>query len=60
MKMALQKDIVTSKKYVKDIQTCDVQIQEYISKKKDELVFQGILFISIKIKLFTCNMNILQ
>lgn len=42
MKVALQKDIVNSKKYIKDLQTCHGEVQEYISKKKDERVFQGI------------------
>jgi len=41
MKVALQKDIVNSKKYIKDLQTCHGEVQEYISKKKDERVFQG-------------------
>jgi len=41
MKVALQKDIVNSKKYIKDLQTCHGEVQEYISKKKDERIFQG-------------------
>ncbi|XP_027853547.2 kinetochore protein NDC80 homolog [Aphis gossypii] len=40
MKVALQKDIVNSKKYIKDLQTCHGEVQEYISKKKDERIFQ--------------------
>jgi len=48
MKAALQKDIVNSKKYIKDLQTCHGEVQEYISKKKDERVFQGIKFNPIK------------
>jgi len=43
MKVALQKDIVNSKKYIKDLQTCHGEVLEYISKKKDERVFQGII-----------------
>jgi len=42
MKAALQKDIVNSKKYIKDLQTCHGEVQEYILKKKDERIFQGI------------------
>ncbi|XP_015376348.1 PREDICTED: kinetochore protein NDC80 homolog [Diuraphis noxia] len=40
MKVALQKDIVNSKKYIKDLQTCHGEVLEYISKKKDERVYQ--------------------
>ncbi|XP_025204202.1 kinetochore protein NDC80 homolog [Melanaphis sacchari] len=40
MKIALHKDIVNSKNYIKDLQTCYNEIQEYILKKKDECVFQ--------------------
>lgn len=42
MKVALQQDIMTTKKYIKEIKICIGEIQEYISKKKDERVFQGI------------------
>lgn len=42
MKLALQKDIISTKKYIKDIQICIGEVQEYISKKKDEQRFQGI------------------
>lgn len=44
MKVALQKDIVNSKKYIKDLQTCHGEVLEYISKKKEEHAFQGIKF----------------
>ncbi|XP_050440455.1 kinetochore protein NDC80 homolog [Adelges cooleyi] len=40
MKMAIQKDIVSTKKYVKDLQICIGEVQEYITKKNDERVFQ--------------------
>lgn len=41
MKLALQKDIVSTKKYIKDLQICIGEVQEYISKKKDESLYQG-------------------
>lgn len=47
MKLALQKDVVTTKKYIKEVQICIGEVREYISKKKDECVFQGILYFSI-------------
>lgn len=40
MKVALQQDIMTTKKYIKEIQICIGEIQEYISKKKNERIFQ--------------------
>jgi len=49
MKAALQKDIVSSKKYIKDLQTCHGEVLEYISKKKDERIFQGTKFNSINL-----------
>lgn len=52
MKAALQKDIVNSKKYIKDLQTCHGEVQEYISKKKDERVFQGIKFNPINLFIY--------
>lgn len=42
MKIALHNDICSLKKYIKDIQNCAVEVQEYISKKKDESSYQGI------------------
>lgn len=47
MKIALQKDVVTTTKYIKEVQICIGELQDYISKKKDECVFQGILYFSI-------------
>jgi len=41
MKMALHKDIVSTKKYIKDVQICIGEVHEYTSKKKDEHVFLG-------------------
>jgi len=41
MKVALQKDIASSTKYIKDLQNCHGEVLEYISKKKEERVFQG-------------------
>lgn len=41
MKIALHKDIVNSKKYIEDLQSWHYEIQEHISKKKNEYVFQG-------------------
>lgn len=41
MKIALHNDIVNSKKYIEDLQSWHYEIQEYISKKKNECVFQG-------------------
>jgi len=52
MKAALQKDIVNSKKYIKDLQTCHGEVQEYILKKKDERIFQGIKFNPIKLFIY--------
>jgi len=48
VKVALHKDIITTKKYIKDVQICIGEVQEYILKKKDECVLHGILtFINI-------------
>jgi len=52
MKTALQKDIVNSKKYIKDLQTCHGEVQEYISKKRDERIFQGIKFNPINLLIY--------
>lgn len=41
MKSALQKDIISTKKYIKDIKICIEEAHEYISKKKDEFIFHG-------------------
>lgn len=41
MKVALQKDYVNAKQYIKDVKICTGEVQEYISKKKDERVFKG-------------------
>lgn len=57
MKVALQKDMVNSKKYIKDLQTCHGEVQEYISKKKDELVFQGIKFNPIILYIYYTEYN---
>jgi len=42
IKIALHKDIVNSKKYIEDLQSWHYEIQEHISKKMNECVFQGI------------------
>jgi len=34
MKVSLHKDIITTKKYINDVQICKGEVQEYISKKK--------------------------
>lgn len=41
MKVALHKDTVNAKQYIKDIKICAGEVQEYILKKKDESVFLG-------------------
>jgi len=59
MKTALQKDIVNSKKYIKDLQTCHGEVQEYILKKRDERIFQGIKFNPINLLIYDteCSSN---
>ncbi|XP_050522455.1 kinetochore protein NDC80 homolog isoform X2 [Daktulosphaira vitifoliae] len=39
MKVAIQKDIISNKKYIKDVQICIGEVQEYIAKKKDERLY---------------------
>lgn len=46
MKVALQKDVVSTKKYMKDIQICTAEVQEYVSKKGEECIYQGNHFLS--------------
>lgn len=41
MKNSLHKDIITTIKYIKDVQICKGEVQEYVSKKKNERVFHG-------------------
>jgi len=41
IKIALHKDIVNTKKYIKDVQICIGEVHEYTTKKKDEHVFLG-------------------
>jgi len=56
MKIALHKDIVNLKKYIEDLQSWHYEIQEHISKKKNECVFQGTyLFNLILLNLFIRN-----
>lgn len=63
MKVALHKDYVNAKQYIKDLKICIGEVQEYISKKKDERVFQGIYKILKHTNLFffgTENRSILN
>lgn len=46
MKVALQKDVVSSKKYIKDVQICTSEVQEYISKKNEEHSYLGNFFLT--------------
>lgn len=41
MKIALQTDIASTKKYIKEVQICIGEVYEYITRKKNEHVFLG-------------------
>lgn len=58
MKVALSQDIMTTKKYIRDVKVCIGDTQEHVSKKINERVFQGIKYSIFLIKLYTCNNNL--
>ncbi|KAE9545165.1 hypothetical protein AGLY_000708 [Aphis glycines] len=55
IKIALHKDIVNSKKYIEDLQSWHYEIQEHISKKKNECVFQENSIENLQKELYIVN-----